>query len=228
MRSRTLGTPRPGVPEIVLVPGLAVADYLLPGLAAWGEWTRAHLLELPGQAGSGEPPYELSVAEYSRAVTGWLAAHRPDPVILAGHSSGTQVVAEAAAGAAEVAGLVLAGPMTDPAVRGRFPLAARWAVEGLTQPPALTATQATEWWRAGPRRLTHLVGIHRRHRIEDPLRRVTVPVLVLRGRRDRLCSAAWTRRLGRQVEMPGAHCFPWSHPHAWSEPVRQLAALVSR
>jgi hypothetical protein len=30
MRSRAVGAPQPGVPEVVLVQGMAVADYLLP------------------------------------------------------------------------------------------------------------------------------------------------------------------------------------------------------
>ena len=53
-----------------------------------------------------------------------------------------------------------------------------------------------------------------------------VPVLVLRGREDRLSTVAWVQRLaalarqGRMVELPGAHTFPWAVPNAWSEPVR--------
>lgn len=220
MRSRSAGDPRPGVPEIVLVQGLAVADYLLPGLWAWGEWTRAHLLELP--------PHKLSVPEYGHAVADWLATHVPGPVILAGHSTGTQVAAEAAAGNPAVLALVLAAPMVDPKARGLLPLLTRWLLDGLAEAPGLTRTQIPEWRRAGPRLLAHLVGVHRRHRIETPLRRVTAPVLVLRGERDRMCTAAWAGTLGRLVAMPGAHSFPWDHPQAWSGPVRQLAAQLSR
>lgn len=36
MRSRAVGWPRDGVPEVVLVQGMAVADYLLPGLGCAG------------------------------------------------------------------------------------------------------------------------------------------------------------------------------------------------
>jgi hypothetical protein len=54
MRSRAVGAARDGMPEVVLVQGMAVADYLLPGLAAWGDWTRGHLLELRGLSGSGD------------------------------------------------------------------------------------------------------------------------------------------------------------------------------
>src|SRR5919199_1292877 len=68
VRSRTVGTPRAGVPEVVVLPGLAVADYLQPALCALGAWTRAHLVELPGFSGSGEPPHPLDVAEFTDAV----------------------------------------------------------------------------------------------------------------------------------------------------------------
>lgn len=90
MRSRAVGARRSGVPEVVLVQGMAVADYLLPGLGSFASWTRAHLVELPGFAGSGEPPYELDVTEFARCVSDWLAGHDLGTVMLAGHSSGTR------------------------------------------------------------------------------------------------------------------------------------------
>jgi pimeloyl-ACP methyl ester carboxylesterase len=228
MRSRAVGTARPDRPEIVVVQGLAVADYLLPGLAALGEWTRAHLLELPGQCGSGEPPHELSVAEHGRAVAAWITATQPRPVVLAGHSCGTQAAAEAAAGHPGVTGLVLAAPTIDPAVRSWPRLIRRWAQDGRYEWPGLIGTQLPEWKRAGPRRLLHLVHVHLRHDIESPLRRLTVPLLVLRGAQDPVCTPDWARRLavtgpeGRYVQLPGPHSFPWSHPDAWSAPIRQF------
>ena len=232
MRSRAVGDPRPGVPQIVLVQGMAVADYLLPGLAAWGEWTRAHLVELPGFGGSGEPPHELSVPEFGRAVADWLAARDGGPVILAGHSSGTQVAAEAAAGHPAVAGLVLASPTVDPVARGLVRLLVRWRLDGRHEPPGLSESHKPEWKRAGARRLVHTVRVHRDHVLEDPLRRLTAPLLVLRGTDDRLSTPDWGRRLttivpdGRYVELPGAHTFPWRDPYAWSGPVREFAAAL--
>jgi pimeloyl-ACP methyl ester carboxylesterase len=232
MRSRAVGEPRPGVPQIVLVQGMAVADYLLPGLAAWGEWTRAHLVELPGFGGSGEPPHELTVPEFGRAVADWLTARDAGPVILAGHSSGTQVAAEAAAGRPGVAGLVLASPTVDPVARKVVRLLVRWRLDGRYEPPGLTASHKPEWKRAGARRLVHTVRVHLDHELEDSLRRVTVPLLILRGADDRLSTPGWARRLtaivadGRYVELPGAHTFPWLDPHAWSGPVRDFSAAL--
>src|SRR3712207_2470403 len=96
MRSRTVGTAREGVPEVVVVPGLAVADYLQPALRELGTWTRAHLVELPGFSGSGEPPHPLDVGQFTDAVVQWLDAGGLGGlggVVLVGHSSGTQVAA---------------------------------------------------------------------------------------------------------------------------------------
>jgi pimeloyl-ACP methyl ester carboxylesterase len=230
MRSRAVGAPLPGVPEVVLVQGMAVADYLLPGLAAFGGWTRAHLLELPGFGGSGEPPHELSVPEFGRAVADWLTSRRLGPVILAGHSSGTQVAAEAAAGHPGVARVVLASPTVDPAARGLVRVLVRWRLDGRTEPPGLSESHKPEWKRAGARRLVHLVRAHLRHTIEEPVSRLAVPVLVIRGVDDRLSTPSWGRQLaalppggGRYLELAGAHTFPWRDPGAWSEPVRRFA-----
>src|SRR3954468_3863388 len=86
MRSRSVGRPRPGVPELVMVQGLAVADYLLPGVASFGGWTRAHLLELPGFDGAPDGRRGLTVVEFGRAVADWLTARHLDRVVVAGHS----------------------------------------------------------------------------------------------------------------------------------------------
>src|SRR4051794_3958839 len=118
MRSRSVGRAVDGVPDLVVVPGIGVSEYLLPAVAELGRWTRAHLVELPGYSGSGEPPHELDVDEFADALLDWLATTAPGRTILVGHSGGTQVVARAAAHhPAGLSGVVLASPGIDPAFR---------------------------------------------------------------------------------------------------------------
>ncbi|NJP31821.1 alpha/beta fold hydrolase [Micromonospora thermarum] len=232
MRSRAVGERRSGTPELVLVQGMGVADYLMPGLGAFGEWTRAHLVELPGFAGSGEPPHELNVAQFGEAVADWLAARRLGPVVLAGHSSGTQVAAQATVGHPDVRGVVLASPTIDPVARGPLRLVIRWRLDGRREPPGLTESHRPEWKRAGLRRMLRLARVHLDHSIEEPVARLTVPLLVIRGRDDVISTARWGRRLssltatGEYVEVAGAHTFPWLDPKAWSEPVRRFATRL--
>jgi pimeloyl-ACP methyl ester carboxylesterase len=231
IRSRSVGEPCPGVPEVVLVQGMAVADYLMPAVAELGRWTRAHLVELPGFAGSGEPTRKLDVPGYAAAVVEWLDAAELGPVVLAGHSSGTQVAARAAvlAGDGRVVAVVLASPTIAPIARPLPRMLLRWRLDGRHEPPGLTGSHLREWRRAGVRGLVHLVRVHLRDRIEESVPALTVPVLVLRGADDRLSTAEWARGLaaaapaGRYQELPGAHTFLWADPASWSAPVRQLA-----
>ncbi|MEU1889566.1 alpha/beta fold hydrolase [Streptomyces pristinaespiralis] len=232
MRSRATGAPRNGMPEIVLVQGMAVADYLLPGLTAFSSWTRAHLVELPGFAGSGDPSHELDVPEFGRCVAHWLSAHDLGRVILIGHSSGTQVAARAALDRSDVAAVVLAGPTVDPAARGWLRLLVRWRLDSRREPPGLSDSHRPEWRRAGARRLLHTARVHLNDALEESVARLSVPLLVIRGRDDRIGTARWARHLsqlvsnGSYVEVPGAHTFPWLAPEAWSPPVRHLARKV--
>jgi pimeloyl-ACP methyl ester carboxylesterase len=149
MRSRFVGAPRDGVPEVVVVQGMAVADYLMPAVAELGRWTRAHLVELPGFAGSGQPTRELDVPGYAAAVVEWLDAAGLGPVLLAGHSSGTQLAARAAACDGRVVGVVLASPTVAPIARPLPRMLLRWWLDGRHEPPGLTASHLPEWRRAG-------------------------------------------------------------------------------
>jgi pimeloyl-ACP methyl ester carboxylesterase len=230
VRSRTVGTPRAGVPEVVVVPGLAVADYLQPALCALGAWTRASLVELPGFSGSGEPPHPLDVAQFADAVVQWLDASGLGRVVLAGHSSGTQVAARVAVRRPGVVrALVLASPTMDPRFRSTRRILLAWRRNHPHELPSLDEQHVSERRRAGWRRVRHALEVHLADALEDVVPQVPVPVLVVHGDQDRLCTEAWARELaglapdGRFCAVPGAHSFVWTTPEAWSGPIEQLA-----
>jgi pimeloyl-ACP methyl ester carboxylesterase len=80
----------------------------------------------------------------------------------------------------------------------------------------------------------HALAASLADRVEDVVPQVAVPVLVLYGDADRICTEAWARELagrapdGRFAVLPGAHSFTYTSPDAWSEPIRQLADEVRR
>ncbi|PWW24014.1 pimeloyl-ACP methyl ester carboxylesterase [Geodermatophilus normandii] len=233
VHSRSVGSRRDGVAEVVVVQGIGVSDYLVPGLRELGRWTRAHLVELPGFSGSGEPPHELDVVEFGDAVVAWLRAADLGPVVLAGHSGGTQVAARATLRRPPgVRGLVLAGPAVDPRYRSLGGVLRAWHRNRRLEPPDLDDAHRPERERAGLRRVLHAVRASLADRLEDVVGEVDVPVLVLRGADDLLCTEEWARALsraardGRFVSVPGAHSFVWTAPAAWSEPIHRLAAQV--
>jgi len=233
MRSRVLG--RPGdTPPVVTVMGMAVSDYLLPAQAALG-WTQTHLVDLPGLAGSADPPHRLEVAEYADAVAEWLVAAALPPVVMAGHSSGTQIAAKVAATRPDlVAATVLASPTVDPKARSVPRALYYWRRDAAYPMPGLSESHRPEWRRAGPRQLVHLLRAHLRDRLEETVPRIHGPLLVLLGEQDRLCTERWARDLadraedGRLMTVPGPHTFLWRDPSAWSAPVRDLVGEMVR
>jgi pimeloyl-ACP methyl ester carboxylesterase len=233
MRSRSVGHTRAGCAEVVVVPGIGVSDYIVPGVTALGSWTRAHLVELPGYSGSGEPPHEMTVVEFGEALLAWLQTAGPDRTVLVGHSGGTQVAARAAARhPSNVRGLVLASPGIDPRFRSLGGVLRAWHRDNQREPPELGEAHKPERHRAGMRRVIHAVRAHLADRLEDVVPQIRMPVLVLFGEDDLLCTEDWARGLsasagdGRFCLMPGAHSFPFSAPTAWSGPIRRLAEEV--
>ncbi|MGY1703592.1 alpha/beta fold hydrolase [Geodermatophilus sp. SYSU D00697] len=234
VRSRVVGTPRPGVPEVVVVPGLAVANYLQPALGELGRWTRAHLVELPGFSGSGEPPHPMDVPQFADAVVQWLDASGLERVVLVGHSSGTQVAARVAVRRPQAVGaLVLASPTMDPRFRSTRRILLAWRRNSAFEPRSLDEQHTPERQRAGLRRVRHALRVHLADALEHVVPQVPVPVLVLHGDHDRICTVDWARELselapdGRLATVPGAHSFVWTTPAAWSEPIEQLARATA-
>ncbi|WP_158883664.1 alpha/beta fold hydrolase [Amycolatopsis anabasis] len=228
VRSRILG-PRREAPPVVAVMGMAVSDYLLPALSTLS-WSQVHLLDLPGLAGSGPPPQPLDVPGYAECVASWLDAADLPPVVLLGHSSGTQVAARTAVARPDrTAALVLASPTVDPKARSVPRALFWWRMDSHFPLPGLRETHIPEWRRAGFRQLVHLLLVHLRDRLEEVMPEVPCPVLVIRGEQDALSSDRWAAELatlaadGRFVTTPGPHTFVWYDPHAWCGPIRELA-----
>ena len=195
----------------MLVPGLGLDERsssrlrtLVPG----------DVVRLPGMGRPGPVP---QIDELARML---LAELGEGPVVLAGHSQSSQVVA-AAASDPRVTGLVLFGPTTDPRMRPLAVLAARWLRTAAHEPPWQVRLVVAQYRRTGPRAMAALWRRAAPDRIDARLRSIAVPVTVVRGTRDWLCPHDWAARLaataprGRLVEIAGAaHMTVQAHPEA--------------
>jgi pimeloyl-ACP methyl ester carboxylesterase len=234
IRTRVLGQRRDDVPPVVVVQGMTVSDYLLPACSELGAWTEAHLLDVPGYAGSGNATRWLDVRGYGEAVAHWLRVSGLERAVVVGHSSGSQVAAWTGVLEPGLVGAVgLASPTVDPMARSLPKLLYRWRLDAREPSPGLEENHVPEWKRAGSRGIAHLLRVHLRDRLEDQVARLEVPALGLRAERDRLSTDEWLDELAgrgadtRWVKVPGAHAFVWTHPNAWSEPLRRLATRVA-
>ncbi|TWH73721.1 pimeloyl-ACP methyl ester carboxylesterase [Modestobacter roseus] len=164
-----------------------------------------------------------------------LAAELPaGRVVLVGHSQSCGVVAALAEHDPRVAGVLLLGPTPDPRTRRLRVLAGRWARTAVHEPWWQVPLLLAQWATTGPVRMSALWRRTSGERLDGRLRRVRVPVVVLRGSHDALCPHDWARQLaaaaphGRLVELPGAaHMTPQTHPDEVAAVVADLVRQVS-
>jgi pimeloyl-ACP methyl ester carboxylesterase len=196
-------------PDVIIVPGLAVARYLEPTVRCVEQsGACCELVRLPTTGPRlGIPQYASLVADRVRG----------REVVLMGHSSGTQVAAMVAR-EVPVTRLVLGSPTIDPAYRSVPRVVARWFIDGTREPSSLGRQEFPEWRRAGLGRISVLLRSMLRHPLEDLLTGVTCPVTVVRGERDPMCTPGWAASLGGElVTVPGLpHAFPYQDPDAFA------------
>jgi pimeloyl-ACP methyl ester carboxylesterase len=203
-----------------------VAHVFVPGLGLDGrsfarlrELLPGRLVVLPGMGLAARVPSLDALAARL------LDALEEGPVVLVGHSQSCQLVA-AAARDRRVVAVVLLGPTTDPRLRSAVGLVRQWLRTAVHEPVRSVPRILAQWWTTGPRSMAALWRTAAPDRIERRLADVRVPVVVVRGARDRLCPHDWAAHvaasapLGRLVELPGAaHMLPQTHPE-------EVAALI--
>jgi pimeloyl-ACP methyl ester carboxylesterase len=231
VRSLVLGVPRPGVPELVVVPGLGALGYLRPTLRACTEWTRVTLVDLPGFGAWRTAFLRADLPTVADVLARWLTDVPRTHVLLLGHSTGAQAALRAAvANPSAVSSLVLAGATFPPDARTVLGAARRAArtlpAERLAELPAVLP----EYVRGAPR-LPQLLRSSLADTPESHAPRLAVPLLVLRGASDELCPQPWAEHLaalaqhGRTATVPGGHNHVFTFPAetsraVWTEATR--------
>jgi pimeloyl-ACP methyl ester carboxylesterase len=213
---------RPGVPGVVLVPGLGLDQR---SSARVRRRIAADVVLLPGMGRRAAVP---STDDLARLLIGRLG---PGPVLLVGHSQSCEVVVAAATRDDRIAGLLLLGPTTYPPLRRLPVLAVRWLRTAVGEPWWQVPLTVAQWLRTGPRAMVALWRQTAHDPIDQRLRGVGVPVVVVRGTRDALVPHGWARYLagcaprGRLVELPGAaHMTVQTRPDDVVRLLRELGA----
>jgi pimeloyl-ACP methyl ester carboxylesterase len=184
--------------------------------------TESTTVALPGYGMPPEPDTAMEPAALAARLLQHPAIRRAPRAILLGHSASCQIVAEAAIrDPAGVAGLILVGPTTDPRAVSWPALAARWLRTAVWERPGQIPVLARDYRHTGLLPMGRAMNAARRQRIDHALRMVSCPVLIVRGRHDRIAPADWTSALarlaprGRAVTLAeGAHMVPITHPAA--------------
>jgi pimeloyl-ACP methyl ester carboxylesterase len=206
-------------PLLLLVPGLGL------GPEAWAPTRRALaggaptcVKPLPGYGVPAARARDLSPAALAEDVLEGLP-EGSGPVVLVGHSASCQVVVHAALAApTRISGLVLVGPTTDPRAATWPRIARRWLRTARHEDPRQVPLLVRLYLRTGLGTMARAMEAARKDRIDEALGRIGCPVLVLRGRHDRICSTDWADAVARAAphgttrSLPsGAHMVPITH-----------------
>lgn len=210
------GAPRRRV-TVVFVPGLGLDG---ASVRPTRRWLRSPSVVrplpgfgLPARAGRALTPVEAAGRLLADLRTdGFLA------VVLVGHSSSCQIVAEAARmDPTLVRGLLLVGPTTDVRSRTWPRLAARWLRTAAHERPGEVPTLLRQYSRTGLASMRRTMDLARRHDLRPALSRAACPVVIVRGAADRIAPADWIDELaeitsGRAVTLPsGGHMIVLTH-----------------
>jgi pimeloyl-ACP methyl ester carboxylesterase len=221
---------RDAPPRLWCVPGLGLEESAwAPTLAALPAYD-ARVVRLPGFGRRPAPSEDVRPGALGERLAG-LLDDLPAPVVLAGHSASAQVVVEAAVRAPDrVSALVLVGPTTDPRAASWPRLVGRWLRTACWERPWQVPLLVRSYRRTGPGRMLRTMDGARREDLRPVLRALRCPVLVARGRHDRICPEDWAAEVAasapagsRAVTLPaGGHMVPLTHGGLLADVVRRF------
>jgi len=219
-------------PLIVLVPGLGLDD------RAWALVRqrlagRVRTVLLPSLGRRSPRGTDLRVERQAERLLSELMGEGADAVVLVGHSASCPVVVEAAASSHVVVGLVLIGPVTDPRARTWPRMLGQWLRTAPHERLREVPTLVRQYRHTGPATMVRGMDAIRWYRTDQGLASLHIPVVVIRGARDRIAPQDWSAKLtaiarGRlQIVGGGAHMVPLTHPDEVVMAVCDVASAAS-
>ncbi|GAA2466404.1 alpha/beta fold hydrolase [Agromyces soli] len=201
-----------GGPTYVLVHGVGMGHRTWSDLAeTLARSGRVLALDLPGFGDAPEPEESLDMASSGAYLGELVATESPgEPVVLVGHSMGTQIVAETAAQRPElVAAVILIAPTINRRERTAGMQALRLVQDLAFSHLKVLALGVRYYVQAGPRWYFAKLADMLAHRIELVLPRIRARTLVVRGEHDQVAPRDWAELVtallpdGRLVEVAG-------------------------
>lgn len=225
----------PDAPTIVLLHGIGASHRYLSHLHDELARTCAvHSVDLPGFGGLPKPSEAPAVPVMAAALARVLDRLGVRHAVVAGHSMGAQWAVELGVQRPDlVAAVVAIGPVADREHRSLLAQAAALARDILCEPPRVNAVVFADYLRCGPLYFLREARPMIAYPIEDRVRELAAPLLVLRGGDDPIAGTAWCALLrgravqGSFVEVPGhRHVVQHTAPREVSAAIRALMSTL--
>lgn len=216
-------------PPVVLVHGIGVSHRYLARLhtvLAHGGRT-VYSVDLPGFGGLPKPTRDLDVPAMAAALAELIESLAAEPVVLVGHSMGSQWAVEVGIQHPELVSHVVAmGPVADARHRSVWAQTVALAKDTFGEAPEINALVFSDYVRCGiPWYLTQL-----RHMlsypIEDRVGSLARPLTIVRGARDPIAGLDWCRTLRDRAMDADLVLIPGQHHVAQHGAPRAVAAAI--
>jgi len=228
----------PAAPLVVILPGLGLPQYVFPTAEALSRrGVLCTVLDLPGFAAAGRHGSQPHVHDIGRVAAEWVEAQAvTGPVVVLGHSTGSQAALAAALSLQKThtqLRLVMAGPTFTPRQRRLGPLAAAtWTAYRRDSPAELMVVPTAV------RELTGVWSVLRSGMRDSPderLQNLRVPLVLTAGEADSYAPADWLHRLAAASgsatvtvrPLPGSHNNPYTHPEELADVVLEAVTHAS-
>lgn len=218
-------------PAVVLVPGLGLDDDAWDGIRLHLPVT-SQVVRLPALGLKYPRGLAVRVEDQAQRLLRHPGVAGAGPVVLVGHSASCSVVVEAALRSTDVVGLVLLGPV-DPRATGWPRMAQQWLRSARHERPREVPRLLPQYLRTGLRSVFAGMDAMRAYRTDEAATRLRLPVVVVRGERDRISQAPWCEELaaapGRRLDTVdrAGHMVNITHPWVVAAAVMDVVAVVA-
>lgn len=157
---------------------------------------RVLAVDLPGFGDSPEPGSAATLEETAEVIAGFIRDETERPVVLVGHSMGTQIAAEVACKHPElVRSLVLIAPTVNRFERTALKQALRMVQDLFGEGPKVLLLGLWEYLKTNPIWFVNKLKFMLEHQLEAICAKIAAPTLVLRGETDRVCPRNWVAEI---------------------------------
>lgn len=180
-------------PTILLVHGLGVSgDYFIPYARALADSFTVYIVDLPGYGKTPKPKQPLSITALANIVIEFTKLNGIEGATVMGQSMGCQIVTQALAITPRLfSKVILVGPTSNKNERTLALHGWRLTQDTFREPLKANVIVFTNYVRMGIRRYLKTAQFMLRHRIEDDLPGISVPILFVRGVHDPIAPSDW-------------------------------------
>jgi 2-hydroxy-6-oxonona-2,4-dienedioate hydrolase len=191
---------------------------MIPLANRLAEDMQVYIPDYPGCGWSDKPADPPNVSELTDIICKWMDALHIKQATFVGSSVGSQVAIDLAYRYPDrVARLVLTGVSPEPGSRTMLGQYGRQLLNMQLEPISMKMIYFLEYMQTGLLRMFRMIQRNSDDPIEEKLPYLTMPVLIIRGKRDLVVSQAWSEKvtellpLARLQVIPGkAHSIVYS------------------